>query len=47
MSPVVVTPPTDAARKVRKKPIMPAQTLVIVVLAVLFGLTLVDFWDHE
>lgn len=47
MSPVVVTPPTDAARNARKKPDMPGQTLVIVVLAVLFGLTLVEMWDHE
>ena len=45
--PSLSPPPTDAARNVCKKPIMPGQTLVIVVLAVLFGLTLVELWDHE
>ncbi|MCH9002807.1 MAG: hypothetical protein IIC02_09570 [Planctomycetes bacterium] len=37
----------DAAGGARKKPIMPGQTLLIVVLAVLFGLTLVELWNRE
>lgn len=37
----------DAAAGARKKPIMPGQTLLLVVLAVLFGLTLVELWDCE
>lgn len=38
---------TDAVGGARRKLIMPGQTLLIVVLAILFGLTLVELWDRE